>query len=77
MAPGTELRNMVRLPRDNDVGVFSNDYSVDPPLVGRIVDVVAELATAAVTHEEVIIAPHARVWAGQTGDHRPMCPEPR
>jgi hypothetical protein len=45
------------------VRVFSNDYSVDPSFIGRIVDVVADLDTVWVTHEGVINATHVRAWA--------------
>ncbi|PVE14767.1 MULTISPECIES: IS21 family transposase [unclassified Arthrobacter] len=63
VTPGTVFANTVRLPRDYDVRVFSNDYSVDPSFIGRIVDVTADLDTVTVTHDGVTIASHARVWA--------------
>jgi hypothetical protein len=43
VTPETVFRNAVRLPRDYYVRVFSNDYSVDPSFIGRIVDVIADL----------------------------------
>jgi hypothetical protein len=63
VTPDTVFRNAVRLPRDYYVRVFSNDYSVDPSFIGRIVDVTADLDTVTVTHGGVIIATHVRVWA--------------
>ncbi|MHA7295539.1 IS21 family transposase [Arthrobacter sp. HLT1-21] len=63
VTPGTVFRNTVRLPRDYYVRVFSNDYSVDPSFIGRIVDVIADLDTVTVTHEGAVIATHVRIWA--------------
>jgi hypothetical protein len=63
VTPEAVFRNAVRLPRDYYVRVFSNDYSVDPSFIGRIVDVTADLDTVRVTHDGVIIATHVRVWA--------------
>lgn len=63
VSPETMFRNTVRLPRDYYVRVFSNDYSVDPAFIGRIVDVSADLQTVRITHDGVLIASHIRVWA--------------
>lgn len=63
MHPDTVFRNAVRLPRDYYVRVFSNDYSVDPSFIGRIVDVTAGLDTVTVAHHGVLIASYARMWA--------------
>lgn len=63
VAPETMFRNTVRLPRDYYVRVFSNDYSVDPAFIGRIVDVSADLQTVRITQDGVLIASHIRVWA--------------
>ena len=43
--------------------MFSNDYSVDPSFIGRIVEVTADLDAVTVTHDGVIIATHIRAWA--------------
>ncbi|WP_416352782.1 Mu transposase domain-containing protein [Arthrobacter sp. TB 26] len=64
VTPDTVFRNAVRLPRDYYVRVFSNDYSVDPSFIGRIVDVTANLDTVTVTHDGVLIATHVRICAG-------------
>ena len=63
VAPEVVFRNSVRLPRDYYVRAFSNDYSVDPTMIGRLVDVTASLDTVAVHHDGVLIAEHRRRWA--------------
>jgi len=63
MAPEVVFRNSVRLPRDYYVRAFSNDYSVDPAMIGRVVDVTASLDTVLVHHDGVLIAQHPRRWA--------------
>ena len=65
VAPEVVFRNSVRLPRDYYVRAFSNDYSVDPTMIGRVVDVTASLDTVAVHHDGVLIAAHRRKWARQ------------
>ncbi|MBX0300972.1 IS21 family transposase, partial [Cryobacterium sp. 1639] len=65
MAPEVVFRNSVRLPRDYYVRAFSNDYSVDPSMIGRVVDVTASLDTVSVHHDGVLIAEHRRKWARQ------------
>lgn len=44
VAPTTGLHTRVRLARDYYVRIDGNDYSVDPRVIGRFVDVVATLA---------------------------------
>lgn len=56
-------RNRVRLGRDYYVRVDTNDYSVDPRAVGRLVDVSADLDRVRVRADGRLIAEHARVWA--------------
>lgn len=56
-------RNTVRLGRDYYVRVDTNDYSVDPRAVGRLVDVAADLDRVRVRADGRLIAEHARVWA--------------
>jgi transposase len=65
VAPEVVFRNSVRLPRDYYVRAFSNDYSVDPTMIGRLVDVTASLDTVAVHHDGILIAEHRRRWARQ------------
>jgi len=67
VAPAVGWVNRVRLGRDYYVRVDSSDYSVDPAVIGRFVDVTADLARVEVRHEGRLVAAHDRVWArGQT-----------
>lgn len=59
--------NRIRLGRDYYVRVDSSDYSVDPTVIGRFVDVHADLDRVEVRHDRRLVAGHDRVWArGQT-----------
>ena len=65
--PAVGWVNRVRLGRDYYVRVDASDYSVDPALIGRFVDVRADLTRVEVRHEGRLVAVHDRVWArGQT-----------
>lgn len=59
-------RNKIRLGRDYYVRLDTNDYSVDPTVIGRMVDVSADLDRVRVRAEGRIVAEHARVWARGT-----------
>jgi transposase len=60
-------RNRVRLGRDYYVRLDTNDYSVDPNLIGRLVDVSADLDRVKVRADGRVVADHRRIWArGQT-----------
>jgi hypothetical protein len=59
-------RNRVRLGRDYYVRLDTNDYSVDPSVIGRLVDVSADLDRVRVRADGRIVANHARVWARDT-----------
>jgi hypothetical protein len=59
-------RNKIRLGRDYYVRLDTNDYSVDPAMIGRMVDVAADLDRVRVRAEGRIVAEHARVWARGT-----------
>jgi len=63
VAPTVGWVNRVRLGRDYYVRVDSSDYSVDPAVIGRFVDVTADLAKVQVRHEGRLVAAHDRVWA--------------
>lgn len=63
VAPVVGWVNRVRLGRDYYVRVDSSDYSVDPAVIGRFVDVTANLARIEVRHEGRLVATHERVWA--------------
>jgi transposase len=55
--------NQIRLGRDYYVRVDSNDYSVDPSVIGRLVTVSADLERVAVRVDRRVVADHPRVWA--------------
>jgi len=56
-------RNRIRLGRDYYVRVASNDYSVDPTAIGRMVDVAADLDRVRVKLDGRLVADHERVWS--------------
>lgn len=56
-------RNRIRLGRDYYVRVDTNDYSVDPRAIGRLVDVSADLDRVRVRADGRLVAEHTRVWA--------------
>lgn len=56
-------RHQIRLGRDYYVRLDTNDYSVDPSAIGRMVDVSADLDYVRVRHQGRVIAQHERVWA--------------
>ena len=49
--------------QDNYVRVASSDYSVDPTVIGGIVDVMADQGRVTVRLDGRIVADHARIWA--------------
>lgn len=61
--PATGLQARVRLGRDYYVRLDGNDYSVDPRVIGRLVDVTATLTRVIVVCEGTTVADHARCWA--------------
>ena len=61
--PVVGWRNQVRLGRDYYVRVASNDYSVDPTWIGRMVDTYADLERVQVRLDGRLVAEHPRVWA--------------
>ena len=61
--PDLALRFGVRLGRDHYVRVDTNDYSVNPRYVGRIVHVRVDLDTVVVTCEATEVARHRRCLA--------------
>ncbi|MGM7680504.1 IS21 family transposase [Microbacterium sp. A94] len=56
-------RARIRLGRDYYVRVDTNDYSVDPRAIGRVVDVSADLDRVRVRLDGRVIADHPRAWA--------------
>lgn len=65
LAPATGTRARVRLGRDYYVRVAGNDYSVDPSVIGRFVEVVAGLERVVVTCVGAVVADHARSWSSR------------
>jgi hypothetical protein len=63
VAPALGWVNRVRLGRDCYVRLDSSDYSVDPAVIGRFVDVAADLSRVEVRQEGRLVAAHDRVWA--------------
>ena len=61
--PEVGWRKSLRLPRDYYVRLDSNDYSVHPAVVGRRVEVHADLDRVWVTCEGAVVADHTRLWA--------------
>jgi transposase len=62
VAPAIGWRSMLRLPRDHYVRLDSNDYSVHPAVIGRRVEVVAELGRVRALSEGRLVADHERIW---------------
>jgi hypothetical protein len=63
VAPAVGWASSVRLPRDHYVRLDSNDYSVDPCAVGRLVEVRGDLQTVTVTLNGQVVGQHQRCWA--------------
>jgi len=63
VAPATGWRASLRLPRDYYVRLDSNDYSVDPAVIGRRVEVMAGLERVRAFCDGRLVADHERIWA--------------
>jgi transposase len=63
VAPVTGWRSSTPLARDHYVRLGGNDYSVHPAVIGRRVEVVADLARVRVLCEGRLVADHERIWA--------------
>jgi transposase len=61
--PATGWRSSTRLARDHYVRLDANDYSVHPGVIGRRIEVVADLDRVKVYCEGRVVADHQRVWA--------------
>lgn len=61
--PEVGWRRSARLPRDHYIRLDSNDYSVHPGVVGRRIEIHADLDRVWVTCEGAVVADHARIWA--------------
>ena len=63
VAPQVGLTHRIRLARDYYVRVDANDYSVDPRVIGRFVDVTASPTTVEAFCDNTPVARHDRSWA--------------
>jgi transposase len=63
IAPPLGWCHQVRLGRDYYVRLDASDYSVDPAVIGRLVDVTADLDRVTVRAGGHVAADHDRVWA--------------
>jgi transposase len=63
VAPATGWRCSVRLARDHYIRLDSNDYSVHPAVIGRRVEIVADLTRVRVFCDGQTAAGHERIWA--------------
>jgi transposase len=63
VAPVMGWRTSTRLARDHYVRLDSNDYSVHPAVIGRRIEIVADLDRVKVFSEGRVAADHARAWA--------------
>jgi hypothetical protein len=61
--PPLGWHSQVRLGRDYYVRLASSDYSVDPAVIGRLVEVTAGLDRVQARIEGRVVADHTRVWA--------------
>jgi transposase len=62
VAPATGWRTSLRLPRDHYFRLDSNDYSVHPGVIGRRVEVIADLHRVRAVCDGRIVADHERIW---------------
>jgi transposase len=64
--PQLGWRNSIRLGKDYYVRLDTSDYSVDPAVIGRLVEVTADLDRVRVRADGRLAADHVRVWARST-----------
>jgi len=63
VAPVSGRRLATRLARDHYVRLDSNDYSVHPSVIGRRIEVIADLERVRALCEGRVVADHERLWA--------------
>jgi transposase len=63
VTPAIGWRASTRLARDHYIRLDSNDYSVHPAVIGRRVEVIADLSRVRVVCDGKTVADHERVWA--------------
>ena len=62
VAPATGWRSSLRLPRDHYVRLDSNDYSVHPAVIGRRIEVIANLERVRADCDGRLVTDHERIW---------------
>jgi transposase len=72
VAPVTGWRASTRLPRDHYLRLDSNDYSVHPSVIGRRVELIADLDRVRVFCDGKIVADHERSWMTHQTFHDPV-----
>jgi len=60
--PASGHRTRIRLGRDYFVRIAGSDYSVDPIVIGRMVEATAGLETVTITADGRLVGHHARSW---------------
>jgi transposase len=63
VAPATGWRACTRLARDHYIRLDSNDYSVHPAVIGRRIEIIADLTRVRALCEGKLVADHERIWA--------------
>jgi transposase len=63
VGPATGWRSSARLARDHYIRLDANDYSVHPAVIGRRVEVIADLHRVRVVCGGQVVADHERAWA--------------
>jgi transposase len=63
VAPVTGWRSSTRLARDHYIRLDGNDYSVHPAVIGRRIEIVADLGRVKVFCDGRVVADHERAWA--------------
>jgi transposase len=63
VAPATGWRMSTRLARDHYIRLDGNDYSVHPAVIGRRVEIIADLVRVQVFCDGRLVAEHERLWA--------------
>ncbi len=63
LAPRTGWRASTRLARDHYIRLDSNDYSVHPGVIGRRVEIIADLHRVQGFCDGRVVADHDRLWA--------------
>jgi transposase len=63
VAPVVGWHHSTRLPRDYYVRLDANDYSVHPEVIGRRIEVAADLHRVRVSCDGRLVGDHERIWA--------------